>query len=198
MRKVIKTGDVTYTQNSKGSLTGNAAEVAKIINDHSVLVNVAAENTLTTSTGITHNGGAFLGNSLDATTGMITAEQAINPEILGNMGDFASKPGEGVLHEVSEAYEGSLISRTDSNFVGPATQSDALNPLSVYSRAHNAAVKQPGGKIEVQYITNDGLIIKDPAGFTFGPKDINIQKAQFMSSGRTIFTKYPDGTFTTY
>ncbi|WP_317206380.1 RHS repeat-associated core domain-containing protein [Chryseobacterium sp. MFBS3-17] len=192
------TGNVTYTQNTTGALSGNASEVAKIINDHSVLVNVAAENTLTTSSGATHNGGAFLGNSLDSSTGIVTAEQAINPEILGRMGDFASKPGEGVLHEVSEAYEGSLISRTESNFVGPATQSDALDPTSVYSRAHNAAVKQPGGSLEIYYMTNDGLIFKNPTGLTTGTSGTNVQKAQFMSSGRIIFTKYPDGTFTPY
>ncbi|RST27708.1 RHS repeat domain-containing protein [Chryseobacterium lacus] len=193
-----KTGNVTYTQNSTGALTGNAAEVAKIINDHSVVVDVEAENTLTTSSGITHNGGAFLGNSLDATTGIVTAEQAINPGILGNMGDFAGKPGEGVLHEVSEAYEGGLISKAENNFVGAATQTDAANPASVYSRAHNAAIKQPGGSIDIRYITNDGIIIKNPAGFSFGPRGFDVKSAQFMSSGRIIFTKYPDGTFTPY
>ena len=191
-------GNVRYTQNSTGALSGNAAEVAKIINNHSVLVDVAAENTLTTSTGITHNGGAFLGNSLDAATGVVTAEQAINPEILGRMGDFASKPGEGVLHEVSEAYEGSLISKAESNYVGAATQADAANPASVYSRAHNAAVKQPGGSIEIQYITNDGIILRNPAGFSFGPAGNNVKSAQFISSGNIIFTKYPNGTFTPY
>lgn len=193
-----KTGNVTYIQNSKEALTGNAADVAKIINDHSIVVDVAAENTLTTSSGITHNGGAFLGNSLDAATGIVTAKQAINPEILGNMGDFAGKPGEGVLHEVSEAYEGSLISKAKSNFVGVATQADAANPASVYFRAHNAAVMQPGGSIDIQYKINDGLIIKNPGGFSFGPKGTDVKSAQFMSSGRIIFTKYPDGTFTPY
>ncbi|MFZ4931931.1 hypothetical protein [Chryseobacterium sp. Mn2064] len=102
------------------------------------------------------------------------------------------------MHEISEANEGSLISKTESNFVGVATQDDAANPASVYYRAHNAAVKQPGGSIEIQYKTNDEIIIKNPEGFSFGPKGTDVKSAQFMSSGRIIFTKYPDGTFTPY
>ena len=191
-------GNVSYIQNSTGALSGNAAEVAKIINDHSILVNVEAENTLTTKSGLTHNGGAFLGNSLDAITGKVTAEQAINPEILGRMGDLAYKPGEGVLHEVSEAYEGSLISRTENNFVGPATQNDALNPATVYSRAHNSAVKQPGGSMNLRYMTNDGIILTNPTGLSFGPKGTDVKSVEFMSSGKTIFTKYSNGTYTPY
>lgn len=72
------------------------------------------------------------------------------------------------------------------------------NPASVYSRAHNAAVKQPGGSIEIQYKTNDGIIIKNPGGFSFGTKGSEVKSVQFMSSGRIIFTKYPDGKFTPY
>ncbi|OCA72299.1 hypothetical protein BBI01_09180 [Chryseobacterium artocarpi] len=193
-----KSGNITYVQNTKGSLSGNSADVAKIINDHSVVVNVSAENKLTTSSGLTHNGGAFLGNSLDASTKIVTGEQAINPEILGRLGDFAGKPGEGVLHEISESYEGALISRKENNYVGAATQSDALDSNSVYYRAHNAAVKQPGGNMELQYMTNDGLILKNPTGLTTGTNGTDVKKIMFNSSGRTIFTKYPDGTFTTY
>lgn len=46
------------------------------------------------------------------------------------------------LHEVTESYQGALISQGAGTSAGPATQADAGNPNSVYMRAHNAATPQ--------------------------------------------------------
>lgn len=126
-----------------------------------------------------------------STTKVVTANQEINPLILERLADSAKMPGGGVLHEVTEAYQGALISRAENNFAKPATQSDALDPTSIYLRAHKSATMQPGGMLEIKYMTKEGLIFKNPTG-------LSIEKAIFESNGKTIFTRYIDGTFTPY
>ncbi|WP_271782409.1 DUF6443 domain-containing protein [Aquimarina algiphila] len=184
-----KNGKVTYTQNGKGILSKDAKQLTTAIDDSSITVNVNAENTKTTSTGNLYVGGAFMGNTVtkNPTTGNneVTAEQEVNPKVLKKFNDANSKPGQGMLHEVTEAYEGALISQKSgvsspkSNEVG-----------SVYPQAHLNAVKQPG-TVKRTTFDQHGLIATPTY---LGRNEIFIitpARVEYSSNGKTIMT-YPN------
>ncbi|WP_194299450.1 RHS repeat-associated core domain-containing protein [Chryseobacterium bernardetii] len=181
-----KTGNVTYTQNAKGALSGNAAKVANIINDKTVTVELKAENTVNTSSGGKYIGGAFMGNTV-LSTGNVDAVQEINPEVLGKLSDANGKPGEGVLHEVTEGYEGALISKSSG-----VSSPDSTNPTSVYPQAHALAHPQPGVINELFEDAKTGLLL--PRSY-FSPTDL-IRSTQYESNNKTILIRRADGTHT--
>jgi len=183
LSKDAKTGNVTYTQNTKGSLSGNSAKVAKIINDKTVTVELKAENTVDTSTGGKYIGGAFMGNSVLA-SGNVEAVQEINPYVLGILSDANTKAGEGILHEVTEGYEGGLISKASG-----VSSPDSTNPTSIYPQAHTAAHPQPG-VITVKAEDVSGLIL--PLNY-FQPTDV-VKALHYESNGKTILKRNADGT----
>ncbi|MDP9959149.1 DUF6443 domain-containing protein [Chryseobacterium lathyri] len=183
LSKDAKTGNVTYTQNTKASLSGNAAKVAKIINDKTVTVELKAENTVDTSTGGKYIGGAFMGNTVLA-SGNVEAVQEINPYVLGILSDANTKPGEGILHEVTEGYEGGLISKASG-----VSSPDSTNPTSIYPQAHTAAHPQPG-VITVKAEDVSGLIL--PLNY-FQPTDV-VKALHYESNGKTILKRNADGT----
>ena len=133
-------GKVSYTKNGTGKLSPDAQQLVNAIDDHKVIVNVSAEDTDFTKSGRLYTGGAFGGVSL--LNGIATANQEVNPIILKKASDANKKPGADMLHEVTEAYHGGVISLTNNTPVGPATGADVENPKSVYSLAHKAATKQ--------------------------------------------------------
>jgi hypothetical protein len=173
-------GKVSYQQNGTGSLSGNAAELAKVVDDHSVTVNVTAEDTSKTSSGDLYIGGAFMGNTVNATTNEVSATQEINPNVLGKLADANIKPGEGVLHEVTEGYEGALISQKSG------VSSPAANVAgSVYESAHANATPQPG-IVTPRYYNAAGLIIQ-PLPLSGNPHP-STTKVDFVSNRSTILT----------
>ncbi|MDV7698624.1 RHS repeat-associated core domain-containing protein [Chryseobacterium soli] len=178
-----KTGNVTYIQNTKGSLSGNAAKVAKIINDKTVTVELKSENTVDTSTGGKYVGGAFMGNTI-LPSGNVEAVQEVNPNVLGILSDANVKPGEGILYEVTEGYEGALISKASGT-----SSPDSSNPTSIYPQAHAAAHPQPGIVTEKAEDVS-GLIL--PLIY-FKPTD-KIRALHYESNGRTILKRNIDGT----
>ncbi len=139
-------GKVTYTQNTEGPLTADATQLVNAINDSSITVNVIAENTKTTSSGNLYVGGAFMGNTV--TVGVfplvstVSTLQEINPNVLSIADNYFGTSGSLTLHEVTESYQGALISQQSGVSAGMATQADVANPNSVYNRAHNAATPQ--------------------------------------------------------
>ncbi len=101
-----------------------------------ITVNVAAENSQMTSTGNLYIGGAFMGNTVNA-NGTVNASQEVNPQVLGAMSNAYGVPGQDMLHEVTEAYRGGLISQRNGVSSPVSNQ-----PNSVYGQAHNSAVPQ--------------------------------------------------------
>ncbi|MDR0618871.1 MAG: DUF6443 domain-containing protein [Bacteroidales bacterium] len=134
-----KDGKISYEAN--GKLKGEAKRLARIIDDNSVNVNLKTTNKTTTSTDQLFIGGAFMGNEISA-DGTITANQEINPAVLGCADEFTQTPGKMIMHELTEAYEGAKISQKLGISVGRATQIDVDNPNSIYNRAHNKATSQ--------------------------------------------------------
>ncbi len=151
-------GKVTYTKNGEGDLSSDAQQLANAIDDSSVVVNVNATDSQTTSEGDLFIGGAFGGNEITnegelAETGntLVIANQEVNPAVLGAADEYNGTEGSLVLHEVTEAYQGAQIVKEDGVSVGPATSAQAADPTSVYSRAHSAATPQNMNITETVY-----------------------------------------------
>ena len=141
-------GKVTYTQSGDGKLSKDAQQLANAIDNSSIVVNVNAENTTTTSSGDLYIGGAFAGNTVTKGEGgnTVVAEQEVNPGVLGKMSTAHGKPGADMLHEVTEAYQGALISQK-KGVSSPASNQKG----SVYNEAHQKATRQSGPVLERIY-----------------------------------------------
>ncbi|WET50043.1 RHS repeat-associated core domain-containing protein [Chryseobacterium indologenes] len=128
----------------------------------------------------------FMGNTV-LSTGNVDAVQEINPEVLGKLSDANGKPGEGVLHEVTEGYEGALISKSSG-----VSSPDSTNPTSVYPQAHALAHPQPGVINELFEDAKTGLLL--PRSY-FSPTD-SIRSTQYESNNKTILIRRADGMHT--
>ncbi|MDA3614208.1 RHS repeat-associated core domain-containing protein, partial [Polluticaenibacter yanchengensis] len=146
---------VKYTRNfsgvtldNKAPLTKDAIELMNAIDDALIEILVDATNDKTTSTGGLFIGGAFMGNLVIQHDDMnfVQAYQEINPNVLSAMSTAHGKPGADVLHEVTEAYQGALLSQKSGVSSGASNQSD-----SVYPTAHNNATSQSGAVFERIY-----------------------------------------------
>ncbi len=173
-------GKVTYTAVQGATVGADAQQLTTAIDDHSITVNVKAENTSNTSTGNLYIGGAFMGNTVNATTKQVSTTQEINPNVLAKFSDANNKPGAGVLHEVTESYEGGLISQK------AGVSSPAANVAgSVYDAAHTNATPQTG-VITPRYYNSAGLVIQ--ASPLTGEAPSSTTKVDFISNGSTILT----------
>uniref|UniRef100_UPI001BD3D0E5 RHS repeat domain-containing protein n=1 Tax=Flagellimonas sp. 389 TaxID=2835862 RepID=UPI001BD3D0E5 len=178
-------GNVTYTQVGTGTLSSDAQQLVDAIDDHSIEVNLVAEDTEFTASGSFYVGGAFSGNTVtnSPSGNTVDATQEVNPEVLSKFGDANSKPGAGTLHEVTEAYQGALVSQA-SGVSSPA----ANQPRTVYATAHANATAQPG-TITVRYLGADqnrgrGVVL---GGYTLGnAPPSGTQRAQYISNGVVI------------
>ena len=157
-------GKVTYTQNfsgvtldNKAPVTADAKQLMTAIDDHSVTVNVNADNSKTTSTGLYKIGGAFMGNTVTPVLGplknTVSTNQEINPNVLSAMDNYYGKPGASTLHETTESYQAALISQKSGTSSGDAGVSPA-----VYQAAHNAATPQGGTITETAYDASGNVV----------------------------------------
>ncbi|MPT36006.1 MAG: hypothetical protein E2604_13195 [Flavobacterium sp.] len=139
-------GNVTYTQNSTGPLTADATQLVNAIDDHSITVNVTAENTKVTSEGTEMLGGAFMGNTVTndllIKPDRVSTSQEINPNILETISTYYEKPGADTLHEVTESYQGGKIAQ-EAGYSTPSTTKP--RGMEVYNSSHDAATPPSGG-----------------------------------------------------
>ncbi len=146
-------GKVTYTQNTSGVMadgkapvTAGAKQLMTAIDDHSITVNAIATAETETPSGAMYVGGAFGGNSVTplgpSFKNSVEANQFINPYVLSLADDYHETSGSLTLHEITEAYQGGLISQKSGESARQATKADENNPESVYSRAHHSATPQ--------------------------------------------------------
>jgi RHS repeat-associated protein len=137
-------------RNSKGKelkLTKNEQKVFNAINDQSVEINLECTNwkmkdidgNMLNAT----NGGVFLGNKLEGN--IMKAMQGINLENAGKYID-ASDFGTLINHEITEAHQGAIYSRSNGGYAKSAT----INPLTLlinsnpaYDEGHKNATPQP-------------------------------------------------------
>jgi len=133
-------GKLSYSMNTDKKLGGDTKRIAGMINDNSVVVNLVTIDGNKTSTGSLFIGGAFMGNKVtkDANGEVtVSAQQEINPKVLGAADEQTATPGKMIMHETTEAYQGALISKKQGVSSGTANQ-----PGSVYQQAHNNATPQ--------------------------------------------------------
>jgi hypothetical protein len=160
-------GKVTATQDGTGKLSKHVKQLSNAINDNSIVVNVNAENTTTTQSGDLYIGGAFSGNTVTkgANGNTVVAQQEVNPSVLNKVSRAHGKLGADMLHEVTEAYQGGLISQKNG------VSSPASNqPGSVYQQAHNRATNQSGLIFERIYDASGNEMQMSPGGYPAGVK----------------------------
>ena len=137
-----KTSNLKFHINNDGviSYSGKAktkAEkyMARIIEDEDVVVNLKAQNH-SNNNGKTFDFGAFDGNTLSDDETHIEANQIINVIKSRETDKKCKDPGNAVWHEIAEAYEGGLLSKTYRIGI-PASGSD---PKEYYfNLAHSSA-----------------------------------------------------------
>ena len=194
--KMDSNGKVSYTQNDpKVKLSSNAQQLVNAVDDHSVNVNVTAENTNLTKAGQLYVGGTFSGNKTNfifnnegtSMTSITETYQEVNPTVLGSMSNYFGKPGADMLHEVTESYQGGVIARKLGHDAGYASQAENDNFVSIYNAAHYSATPQTavngyqvnyydknGKPVNVLYNTGTAeFTVTDPAG---AKKPLVIQK----------------------
>ena len=150
---IDNSGKVSYKQNIQGPLPQNgqsplsndAQQLVNAIDDHSINVNVRADNIKVTSAGTEVVGGAFMGNTVVkdplTNTSTVEANQEINPNVLESMSTYYNKPGADTLHEVTEAYQGGKTALVSGLGTG---DSNTTVGLQNYENAHNSATPQSG------------------------------------------------------
>ncbi len=192
--KMDNSGKVSYTQNyPKAKLSTDAQQLVNAIDDHSVNVNVSAEYTNITKSGNLYVGGTFSGNKTSyllnrdgsAVNTITNAYQEVNPKVLGAMSDYFNKPGVDMLHEVTESYQGALISRRLGVNSGFASQAENDNPFSVYNAAHNNATPQTNG-YDVRYFDKNGkpssVLYKSGSAEFFVTDPSGVKKSQVVQT----------------
>jgi hypothetical protein len=151
-------GKVGYTNVQGTTPNADAQQLTSAIDNHSITVNVDATNNKTTASGSLFIGGAFGGNTVTPSatpggTATVSANQEINPTVLATADNYNGTPGSLTLHEVTEAYQGALISQA-SGVSSPVSNVAG----SVYSQAHNAATPQNMQVTETVYGPNNTVL----------------------------------------
>ena len=132
----FKTGDVTYLENGE-KMNDYAKTLKNIIDDKDIFVKITAQNSNYLENGDFFIGGAFMGNEYDKETNTVTAFQTVNPDVLNKMSSVRGKPGQDIMHEISEAYEGGKIALNNKTSY---PESGDSNPI--YPTAHTLAIPQ--------------------------------------------------------
>lgn len=133
-----ESGQVSYSVAEGVELSEEAQRIATIIDNKSIIVNL---ETTDISDG-SMLGGAFMGNQViigaDDKVFVIT-NQVVNPNITGEIDGFMETPGKSMMHEVTESYEGALISQESRTSANPARRNETNE---IYNTAHNRATKE--------------------------------------------------------
>ena len=155
--KALSTKNVTYSLASDGSLTSSGKPktyrehlLNRIINDHSIRVNLTAQNSTDFSINgkeCTTRGGAFLGNSFfigptefGKEPLLINTFQLISFNGLNTEFDNGKDIRNTIIHEISESYYGGRISIKLRQEAPPAYYGIKNK---IYDRAHRRAPRQP-------------------------------------------------------
>ena len=136
-----KNNYMCYSITNKGHINSAARQVINIVDNDNIVIKMETRDNNVTSTGNLFIGGAFMGNNVESSGNgknyNVTAYQEINPKVLGKADKYSPK-GTFVMHELTEAYEGSKIS-IDNEKSSPNSNGKG----SVYKEAHEKATNQP-------------------------------------------------------
>ena len=151
-------GALSYSLKGGVKLKGQAKLLTRIIDDTSITINIKTTGSDRTSTGNLMVGGAFMGNSFSGDK--VVASQEINPYTLGKADSFTDTPGKMIMHELTEAYYGGVISKREGTSAPMATNKEQNDPSSIYYRAHNRAT--PQSRVEQIMYDKYGDITTEP------------------------------------
>jgi RHS repeat-associated protein len=129
-----RNGKLSAEYCGEGAISSDGQMLLDAINSKDVTVNINATNSDYVD-GVPLCGGAFMGNQL--TDDGISTFQVVNPTDLKKIDDFVGKPGQTSIHEITESYQGGLISLKNGVSSGKWNA-----PGSVYKQAHNAATPE--------------------------------------------------------
>ena len=138
-------GNVAYTSNADTELSGEAKFLAGMIDSKIITVDLWTTDTYETPSKNLFVGGAFMGNTItrgDNVRPSVVAKQEVNPNVLGSADAHTNTPGKMMMHEVTEAYMGAVVSLVLDTNAKPATGSEITRPLSIYNQAHQRATPQ--------------------------------------------------------
>jgi len=135
-------------------------KIISILEDHTCVITIDAlrgrASTFRSSQGELYSlfGGAFCGNEVKLNekgeVEKVNASQVVVPLVLREMDNKSNnESGTSALHELTEAYEGCLISKRRK-----VSSPRAGLPGSVYEEAHKAATKQPN--VRSSYLDENG------------------------------------------
>lgn len=139
---------LSYTRNENETLNTEDQLVMRAIDDRSIMLKIRSVNGLKAHEGKDMlGGGSFLGNDVtkdsDGNVTNVVANQAVNPDFLKKMDDaHGAKPGQSLMHEISEALIGIQNSKTSGVSAPPATWAASQDPTSAYRQAHDKALPQ--------------------------------------------------------
>jgi RHS repeat-associated protein len=153
------TGKLSYTMVEGAKMDKNSEYLKEAIDDHSV--NAIIKNSSDTHTADGSRvivGGTYLGTSILQKDGnkVATSFQQVNPNQLSVESAYYGKPGQDMLHEVTESYVAGKISLQKGKDSSPAGA-----PESVYDEAHKAAAKESGEKY-FEYQDANGHHVNQP------------------------------------
>jgi len=181
-------GTITANQISTGNLSANAQQLIDAINSGTITVNIVTVSGSTNSNGNLIVGGAFEGNVVTVTPNgkIVTATQTINPNVLAKMSNAHGLQGQDVVHEITEAYQGAIISQ-QLGVSSPASNQQG----SVYPQAHNNAVPQ-SGNVTQQAFTVYGTNVYPLRNGTYLYPIHKVEWSVINTSGeRTVIQKIP-------
>jgi RHS repeat-associated protein len=154
--KMNKDGLVSGKYKGKGEISQDGQQILDAINSKDIKVHVTATNGVKTSSGhYMTAGGAFMGSDINA-DGTVTAKQEVNPTSLNLKSGVYDKPGQDMLHEVTEGYQGGLLAKKLGISISPASEANTnmVEPTaySFYEYAHNAAIPSSGPISEITHL----------------------------------------------
>ncbi len=152
--KMDKHGQISGKYVGKGEISKEGQQIMNAITDKSVQVRINATSGNETEGGHPFFGGAFLGNEFSADEYKVTTKQDVNPYDLRAMSEYSGKPGQDILHEITESYEGGLLALKLGKSIGNSII-DNLN----YNIAHTKAIPQTVIPTEIKLYDNRRLNI---------------------------------------
>ena len=147
--KMNKDGILSAKFKRKEEISADGQKFLNAVNSQKVTVKINTTNSDYVD-GVPFVGGAFMGNEVTIVTRKIgkddiitvgktaTAFQTVNPDDLEKMDNYSRKLGMTSIHEVTEPYQGALISIEK----GISSGNEINDPNSVYTQAHDAATPQ--------------------------------------------------------
>lgn len=155
--------EITYLLNENvKKAKGNAKRLTKILDNKKIKVIVSTTKEMCVDNCLV-SGGAFMGNKL-IDKSSIKTQQTINPEFFSHAEKKGNiKIGTLIMHEITESYEGGLISLNRQQEALKALSNSEKTGNEIYNMAHVRATTQPRIR-QKAYDSKERLISENDLG----------------------------------